>query len=107
MRAAYDINLAIGWLQAMQKQGEDRIWRGADVARATMERLAAALEEIRIKSAGEVFWIADNALRFDSASVDRNPKGQDAQRLGAEHESAVGEAETPSLQGPQNTGDRR
>jgi len=35
-----------------------------------------------------------------SASVDERPEGQDPEGLGAQHASAVGEAETPNLSRP-------
>jgi len=42
-------------------------------------------------------------LWLDAASVDRYPKGEDPQGLRAQHESAVGAAETPENTATSNT----
>jgi hypothetical protein len=64
----------------------------------TVALVAAAREGVQADAFARLAHLAlcAAALRARDASCDRNPTGQDREAgLGAEHESAVGEAETP------------
>jgi hypothetical protein len=93
------------WKEPKRLTGQEWFEREEKRLYEATARSAAELEKEIQRVEGRNAWVARLRRSLDAipASVDRSPEGQDAQRLGAEHESAVGEAETPTPITPSST----